>query len=572
MFKLMVINLIFMKQVDLSLKITFLTLSLIALSHSPSAQSIAINTDGSAPNASAMLDVKHNSKGVLIPRTSTTSRVAIINPAKGLLVYDTTAGSFWYHTGSGWKEISSAGSDWSLTGNSGTSMLVNFLGTTDNQPLRLKLNNKWSGELNHISRNYSIGDSAGLATTGTFNVAIGSFALSRNTTGSSNIAIGTETLLLNTDGSRNTGTGMHALFNNRSGNNNSAAGYQSMFSNTVGSNNTALGYQSLYTNSTGHHNIASGFMALYNNSEGYENAAAGAQALSSNTFGHNNSAYGYNALRSNISGNYNTAVGASSLNATTTNQYNTAVGRQALASNPGYENTACGESAGTNNSNQATFLGSLANASAGTNNVMAIGYNAQVTASNMVKVGNTAVTSIGGHVGWTTYPSDVRYKKNIRDAVPGLDFINQLRPVTYNIDVEAIDNTLNMLVPRIANRASVETEETRKAKLEKSKVSYTGFIAQEVEQAARKLNYEFSGLDIPKDGKGVYGIRYAEFVVPLVKAVQELNIQVQSLKIKLADDDLKEMVLEQQKLLQQQQTEIEQLRKTLTEIQKSQTR
>src|SRR5262249_1225742 len=53
----------------------------------------------------------------------------------------------------------------------------------------------------------------------------------------------------------------------------------------------------------------------------------------------------------------------------------------------------------------------------------------------------------------------------------------------------------------------------------------TGFIAQEVEQAAKKVNYDFSGVDAPKNDKDMYGLRYSDFVVPLVKAVQELSSQ-----------------------------------------------
>ena len=69
------------------------------------AQSLAINTDGSLANASAMLDIKNPNKGILIPRTSSTTRIAIPSPAKGLLVYDTTTNSFWYHNGTIWTEI-----------------------------------------------------------------------------------------------------------------------------------------------------------------------------------------------------------------------------------------------------------------------------------------------------------------------------------------------------------------------------------------------------------------------------------------------------------------------------------
>jgi len=51
------------------------------------AAQVAINTDRSAPEASAMLDVKSDTSGILIPRMEQTQRVAINNPATGLLVY-----------------------------------------------------------------------------------------------------------------------------------------------------------------------------------------------------------------------------------------------------------------------------------------------------------------------------------------------------------------------------------------------------------------------------------------------------------------------------------------------------
>ena len=54
------------------------------------------------------------------------------------------------------------------------------------------------------------------------------------------------------------------------------------------------------------------------------------------------------------------------------------------------------------------------------------------------------------------------------------------------------------------------------------KIKFSGFIAQEVEQAAKDAGYDFSGIAIPKKSTELYTLRYAEFVVPLVKAVQEL--------------------------------------------------
>lgn len=59
------------------------------------------------PDASAMLDIQSNSKGVLIPRMLTSERTAILSPANGLLVFDTDTKSFWFRDVSSWKELSS---------------------------------------------------------------------------------------------------------------------------------------------------------------------------------------------------------------------------------------------------------------------------------------------------------------------------------------------------------------------------------------------------------------------------------------------------------------------------------
>jgi hypothetical protein len=78
-------------------------------------------------------------------------------------------------------------------------------------------------------------------------------------------------------------------------------------------------------------------------------------------------------------------------------------------------------------------------------------------------------------------------------------------------------------------------------------IRYSGFIAQEVEAAARSVGYEFSGVDAPKNEKDLYGLRYAEFVVPLTKAVQELVQEVEELKIQIAQ--LQKENVELQKLI-----------------------
>jgi hypothetical protein len=58
------------------------------------------------PEASAALEVKSTTKGLLIPRMTTTERNAIAAPVNGLLVFDITSNSFWYKVTSSWVELS----------------------------------------------------------------------------------------------------------------------------------------------------------------------------------------------------------------------------------------------------------------------------------------------------------------------------------------------------------------------------------------------------------------------------------------------------------------------------------
>jgi hypothetical protein len=58
-----------------------------------------------------------------------------------------------------------------------------------------------------------------------------------------------------------------------------------------------------------------------------------------------------------------------------------------------------------------------------------------VDASNKVRIGNASVSSNGGQVSWTAY-SDARIKTKVKENVPGLEFINLLKPVTYHFDVD----------------------------------------------------------------------------------------------------------------------------------------
>ena len=62
--------------------------------------SVGIGT--TTPDASAILDITSNTKGILIPRMSSVQRQNITSPAQGLMVYDSTNNQFWYFDGTAW--------------------------------------------------------------------------------------------------------------------------------------------------------------------------------------------------------------------------------------------------------------------------------------------------------------------------------------------------------------------------------------------------------------------------------------------------------------------------------------
>ncbi|MCL1934363.1 MAG: tail fiber domain-containing protein, partial [Candidatus Azobacteroides sp.] len=358
---------------------------------------------------------------------------------------------------------------------------------------------------------------------GHYNTAIGCRALwSVNQTangdvgyghGNNNTAVGYESLREITTGSSNVGVGMHALRVNSSGSNNIAMGNYSLTSNTTGGGNIAIGDQALYSNIEGNDNVAIGNGALQNNTIAWTNVAIGTYALQADTEGGDNVATGMNALNHNTIGEANTATGSNALYNNMTGYGNTATGAGALTGNEsGNCNTAIGFQADISGDNL--------------NNATAIGYGANATASNQVMIGNSSVTSIRGYVPWTTI-SDGRVKKNIRSDVPGLAFIKLLQPVTYNLDLDAADKILKSGKAQENENDSLQASDPvdMKARAAQQKRKQTGFVAQDVEKAAQSIGYDFSGVDADESGAGLYGLRYSEFIVPLVKAVQELSDQ-----------------------------------------------
>ena len=133
---------------------------------------------------------------------------------------------------------------WKLTGNIGTNPSLNFIGTSDAQPLIFKANGQKAGRIDYLNT--------------TANTSFGFQSLNTNISGINNTVIGYAALGTNSTGNNNTAAGYIALASNTTGSSNVANGNGALISNTTGSNNTGYGSQALYSNSTGTNNTAIG--------------------------------------------------------------------------------------------------------------------------------------------------------------------------------------------------------------------------------------------------------------------------------------------------------------------------
>ncbi len=395
----------------------------------------------------------------------------------------------------------------------------NYAGYANNNGSNNTMTGWYAGKMNSSgSENLFAGSAAGVNNVnGSRNTFVGAFSGNRNMAAADNTFLGNSAGYYNESGTDNCYVGSQAGYNNIAGTGNAFLGSHAGF-NCKSNNNVAIGREALFTATTTSQNIAIGYQALYSATAG-NNVAIGYAALTASTGGAYNTANGFSTLISNTSGFGNSAFGSSSLGTNTTGTYNTALGYGADVS--------------ANNLTNAT----------------AIGNSATVDASNKVRVGNINVSSIGGQVTWTSF-SDGRIKQDIRENVPGLSFINLLRPVTYHFN----------LAKEYELMGRKDTMQWQ-GKNDIEKMNFTGFVAQDVDAAAKKIDYDFSGVD--KSGK-IMGLRYAEFVVPLVKAVQELSKKNEELGMK--NEELKANATNQKKVNEELKKDIADLKAMIMKL------
>jgi len=314
-----------------------------------------------------------------------------------------------------------------------------------------------------------------------------------------------------------------------SGDYNIGIGNESMDAHTEGSHNVAIGHATLSASTTADDNIAIGRSAGAAITTGGINILIGKNAGDGFDAEQKNIGIGNAALGGSIAGaEYCIALGHEAGQVITSGDNNTLVGYQAGESITSGENNVCvGNYAGNvlvGGSNN-ICIGYEADTSANDiSHGITLGYN-MTSSSNVFafgKSGDVVSNTFSSNANWSR-SSDIRKKREIYDQGLGLDFINDLRTVNFQWKPQ--------------NEFPKEWNDYSETSSNDTEVVMHGFIAQEVKEAldkhASKRDSVFAGWSEGEDG--MQHTSREMFVIPLIKAVQELSTEVKELKAKLED-------------------------------------
>jgi hypothetical protein len=373
-------------------------------------------------------------------------------------------------------------------------------------------------------------------TTGVANTSMGWYALNSNTTAGQNSAFGNSALQYNTTGANNTAVGNQALLSNTTASNNTAVGYQAGYSNTTGIGITAVGYQAGYTATTKPYNTIIGYKAgsLSTSAQstfiGYQ-AGNNCSGLSNTFVGPQNDSSGQGSGELMSTGNYNTILGAftgnqGGLDIRTASNYivlSDGVGNPRGVFNPtGFIKVNAG---GTPAYPYTTNNHEIHSASSGTDTLVVSNETASPyglfvqwsgaapnNTANYFLAGSDTTNlkiviysngTVSNRTGTYNTISDVKLKENIVDATPKLDKLMQVKVRNYNL----IGDELKQI----------------------------GFVAQELETIFPSLIDNVPDVDKNKEPTGeiTKGVKLTVMIPILVKAIQELKAEVDSLKQQL---------------------------------------
>ena len=363
------------------------------------------------------------------------------------------------------------------------------------------------------------------------------------------------------DAAGNVSVGYEALnvIGANSGDSCTAVGYQALEKVTDGIHNTGMGYRTGFSITTGSYNVLMGNFAgdaittaTYNTAIGY--GAGGAVDV-----GQGNTSIGGLAgdALTGSNGKWNTAVGFGALSTATAVFQNTAVGQGCLSNGNNHGNTGVGAKCledltggsgangfgyfalnkvigGDDNCGFGTSAGG--SITSGDNNVC-IGNSAGndalttiTTGSNNVVIGNNSTAVFEVKVALTV-GSDERDKTDI-ETLPdnaGLNFVNQMRPVTYVWDNR--DNYWEYDVE--PGNIKVLKEKHDRDHSKKSTDKQVGFIAQDIKKIEESIGWTEDHVVNTKNPES-YKLMYEQLIPILVKSIQEADDKIDALTARVA--------------------------------------
>lgn len=336
-------------------------------------------------------------------------------------------------------------------------------------------------------------------------------------------------LLPNGDGDyvENVGIGRNALLHSLSGKNNIAVGYNSQAHTMRGDDNTSMGNRALRDNIAGGRNTSIGSYASTNNITGQDNVSLGGNALQQTLHASNNTAVGYGSMHffkddknkdTEETMNYgvrNTAIGTQTMQDGENASYSVMVGSYAGRYVKGDHNVGVGAGASqavtTGEKNVSVGGNTHREVKTGSNNI-AIGYSAGPSSdyTNTVSIGGNAHAHENnafqlGNADQQVYVykepvirSDIKYKSNVEDIKLGLEFVKELKPVSYDWKSDG--------------------------------TKHLGFIAQDIAEYNETHEEKFEGINklVDENGDEEYTLATSNFIPTLVKAVQELSKTVET--------------------------------------------
>lgn len=464
---------------------------------------VAVTTDGSSADASAMLDVKSTTKGVLITRMTQSQRNNISSPATGLMIYQTdNSPGFYYYNGS-WIEL---GADTDL---SAYALKTDVL-------IKTNLTTYSPSNTYHPATKKYVDDNIPNLTNYPIISQVLTKTNSTSFTPSSNYHPATK-LYVDGKASQWTTSGSNIYF-------------------TTG--NVGIGSQAgtvdtkLLIKKAG--KIGWNYGTSGNTCHAWISKDGTGPMIFDNSYGGTNSSYdhymfkvgGISALT--IQGDKNIGIGTDSPTAELEIAGNDADPPTLELQGNGYQRTVMGEVnfrnlgwGGSNNEVRSSIKG-IVNYGSGYSGELAF----FTSASNVAPTERMRINKDGKvGIGVSTYSSNLTYQMEVNGSVAGVGAYQNTSDKRFKKDIKPIDGALKKVLE--LQGVTFNWDKTVKAEMNFDDKNHIGFLAQDLEEVLPQVVFT------AEDEMKTKSVAYGDVVPVLVEAIKEQQQQIEDLRAEL---------------------------------------